>query len=85
MLISTTHGEIDDSLLQKREGNFENDVEKTSWIEYWDGGNEKCLHPMKPEEHHCLCGAEKVHRSVRMHLKKPMVWGLGVAEKMPGG
>ena len=37
MLVNTTYGEMDDSLLEKKEGIFENDDEKTSWVEYWKG------------------------------------------------
>jgi hypothetical protein len=35
MLVTTTHGEMDDSLLNKKEGVFEDDNEKTTWVEYW--------------------------------------------------
>jgi hypothetical protein len=35
MLVSTIHGEMDESLLEKKEGGFENDNEKTTWVEYW--------------------------------------------------
>ena len=35
MLVNTIHGEMDDSLLEKKEGGFENDNEKTTWVEYW--------------------------------------------------
>jgi hypothetical protein len=38
MLVTTTKGEMDDSLLEKREGSLENDTETTSWVEYWLGG-----------------------------------------------
>ena len=38
MLVTTTKGEMDDSLLEKREGSVENDTETTSWVEYWLGG-----------------------------------------------
>jgi protoporphyrinogen oxidase len=37
MLVTTTKGEMDDSLLEKREGSVENDTETTSWVEYWLG------------------------------------------------
>ena len=45
---------MDEALLEKREGQLENDNETTSWVEYWDGD-------------------EMVHRSVHVHLKKPMI------------
>lgn len=37
MLVTTTKGEMDDSLLEKREGTIDNDNETTSWVEYWLG------------------------------------------------
>lgn len=39
MLVTTTHGEMDDSLLNKKEGVFEDDNEKTTWVEYWLDGS----------------------------------------------
>jgi len=38
MIVTTTKGEMDDSLLEKREGSVENDTETTSWVEYWLDG-----------------------------------------------
>jgi hypothetical protein len=38
MIVTTTKGDMDDSLLEKREGSVENDTETTSWIEYWLAG-----------------------------------------------
>jgi len=35
MLVNTIHGEMDDSLLEKREGSLDNDIEFTTWTEYW--------------------------------------------------
>jgi len=35
MLVTTTKGEMDDSLLEKREGTTDTDNETTSWVEYW--------------------------------------------------
>ena len=35
MLVTTTKGEMDDSLLEKKEGVFEDDNEYTTWVEYW--------------------------------------------------
>jgi len=37
-LITTTKGEMDDSLLEKREGSVDNDNELTRWVEYWLDG-----------------------------------------------
>jgi hypothetical protein len=35
MIVTTTKGDMDDSLLEKREGAIDNDNETTNWIEYW--------------------------------------------------
>jgi hypothetical protein len=35
MLITTTKGEMDDSLLEKKEGMIDNENETTTWVEYW--------------------------------------------------
>jgi hypothetical protein len=37
-LVTTTKGDMDESLLVKREGTFDNDNETTSWVEYWLDG-----------------------------------------------
>jgi esterase/lipase superfamily enzyme len=37
-MITTTIGDMDEALLEKREGQIENDNEITAWVEYWDGG-----------------------------------------------
>ena len=34
-LIITTKGEMDESLLEKREGSVEDNNEYTTWVEYW--------------------------------------------------
>jgi len=38
MLVMTTKGEMDDSLLEKLEGTVDNDNETTTWVEYWLDG-----------------------------------------------
>lgn len=38
MLVTTTKGEMDDSLLEKREGTVDNENELTTWVEYWLDG-----------------------------------------------
>ena len=38
MLVNTTKGEMDDSLLEKREGTIDTDNETTNWVEYWQTG-----------------------------------------------
>jgi len=35
MIVTTTRGDMDDSLLEKREGAIDNDNETTNWVEYW--------------------------------------------------
>ncbi len=35
MIVTTTKGEMDDALLEKREGFVDNDNENTIWVEYW--------------------------------------------------
>jgi hypothetical protein len=37
-LVTTTKGEMDESLLEKREGSLDNDNESTTWVEYWLDG-----------------------------------------------
>jgi hypothetical protein len=36
-LVNTTKGEMDESLLEKREGTIDNSNELTTWVEYWLG------------------------------------------------
>ena len=38
MIVTTTKGDMDDSLLEKKEGFVDNDNEYTSWVEYWLDG-----------------------------------------------
>ena len=35
MIVTTTKGDMDDSLLEKKEGSLDNDNEYTTWTEYW--------------------------------------------------
>ncbi len=35
MIVTTTKGDMDESLLEKREGSVDNDIEYTTWVEYW--------------------------------------------------
>ena len=37
-MVTTTKGEMDESLLEKREGSLDNDNESTTWVEYWLDG-----------------------------------------------
>jgi hypothetical protein len=36
--VFTTKGEMEESLLEKREGALDNDNERTTWVEYWCEG-----------------------------------------------
>jgi hypothetical protein len=38
LIVNTTKGEMDDSLLEKKEGFVDNDDEYTTWVEYWLDG-----------------------------------------------
>ena len=61
--ILTTHGEMDEALLEKREGVVDNEQEHTSWVEFWlpNGADGK---------------PELVHRSASVQLKKtPSLFG----------
>jgi hypothetical protein len=37
-LVTTTKGEMEESLLEKREGSLDNENETTTWVEYWHEG-----------------------------------------------
>lgn len=37
-LVNTTKGEMDEALLEKKEGLIDNDDEETRWVEYWLDG-----------------------------------------------
>jgi hypothetical protein len=34
-LVNTTKGQMDETLLEKKEGFVDNDNEYTTWVEYW--------------------------------------------------
>jgi len=38
LIITTTKGEMDDSLLTKKEGTVDDENEYTTWVEYWLDG-----------------------------------------------
>ena len=38
MIVTTTKGDMDDSLLVKQEGIVDNENELTTWVEYWLDG-----------------------------------------------
>lgn len=35
MLVNTTKGEMDEALLEKKEGTIDDENELTTWVEYW--------------------------------------------------
>ena len=37
-IVTTTKGEMDESLLEKRDGSLDNENETTNWVEYWLDG-----------------------------------------------
>ena len=37
-LVNTTKGQMDESLLEKKEGVVDNENEFTTWVEYWHEG-----------------------------------------------
>jgi hypothetical protein len=38
MIVTTTKGDMDDSLLEKRTGEEDNERENIKWVEYWLDG-----------------------------------------------
>jgi hypothetical protein len=38
LIVNTTKGEMDDSLLEHRSGEIDNENELTTWVEYWLDG-----------------------------------------------
>ena len=38
MIVNTTKGEMDDSLLEHRSGTVDDETELTTWVEYWLDG-----------------------------------------------
>jgi len=38
MIVTTTKGDMDDSMLENRTGTVDNDNELTTWTEYWLDG-----------------------------------------------
>lgn len=38
MFVTTTKGDMDETLLEKKEGFVDNDNEYTTWLEYWLDG-----------------------------------------------
>lgn len=58
MIVTTTMGDMDDSLLWKRTGHVEDDNEYTTFVEYWF-----------PREGRVLSEKTLVHRSANIGIK----------------
>ena len=63
-LINTTLGLMEEALLDKNEGSYENDNEKTTWIEY------RLKNTLEPI----------IHRSVHVTLKDPLTTSSYIGE-----
>ena len=59
MIVTTTMGDMDDSLLWKRTGHVEDENEHTTWVEYW-----------YPREGRVLSEKTLVHRSANIGIKQ---------------
>lgn len=59
MIVTTTMGDMDDSLLWKRMGHVEDENEYTTWVEYW-----------YPREGRVLSEKTLVHRSANIGIKQ---------------
>jgi hypothetical protein len=44
MLVTTIHGDMDDSLLDRKDGEVNNDNEYTTWTEYRLKGQDEIVH-----------------------------------------
>jgi len=43
-MITTIYGEMDETELIRTDGIFENEIEKTTWVEYRKHGNDEVVH-----------------------------------------
>lgn len=79
-LIYTTHGDLEESVLLKHDGGFENENERTTWVEYCLSSCVGQAHRTgTPDAPNCFC-VQHVHRSVSVNLKQGLF-----AELFPGG
>lgn len=70
MMINTTKGPLDESLLLKREDVIDNDNERTNAVEYCLAGCSGPAHSTgQPDSASCFC-SQHVHRSVHVALKR---------------
>lgn len=65
MIVTTTHGDTDDSLLERRDDVVDNDHEHTTVVEYWTATPCAVEHDGKQ----VVDGMELVHRSVHVTIK----------------
>jgi hypothetical protein len=71
-MITTTHGLMDETLLEKKEGVVDTDVEHTTWVEYCLRGCPGPAHQTGTADaptHFC---SQHVHRSAHITLKRPL-------------
>lgn len=69
--------QMDESLLERHDGVYEDEDERTTWIEYWIPGTYR---PGKIDGYL----ADRPHRSVHVHLKRPMVFAEGALGQIGG-
>lgn len=70
MLIHTTKGDLDESLLWKKEGEVNNDNEHTISVEYCLAHCEGPAHKTGESDSQSFFCSQHVHRSVHVTLKK---------------
>lgn len=78
MIINTTLGPLDETLLQKREGGIDNENECTTWVEYClkdCTGDAHQTGVADAESHFC---SQHVHRSAHIALKKGVFGESGI-------
>lgn len=71
--ITTTRGLVDESDLHKTTGTIDDDVERTTWVEYCERACEGPAHTTGTGDAPGVFCARHIHRSVDMRLKKNVV------------
>lgn len=70
-MILTTHGEMDESALTERRGEYDDENEYTTWVEYWQPYVASACPADCPRI--VVDGQEQVHRSVHVTLKRSVM------------